>query len=165
MDPREPRGCERWLLKSRNTDAAGRYQRQWAVGRPVLLGLILPSAISLVVLAALTGGIWDVISPRNGAGPGIFLIAFAVFIAWLVFKILRTVWLVTSADSYLVCVATTASWTVPFDDLISVTRDAYGLFIIVTTRQGRLFLWSHIDRQQGLVSLIASANPSVQFGR
>jgi hypothetical protein len=165
MGPREPTSCERWLLRSRNTDVGDQHHRRWAAGCPVLLGLILPSAISLVSLAALTGGIWDVVSLQNGAGPGIFLIVFAAFISWLVFKMLRTVWLVTSADTYLVCVSMTASWTIPFDDLVSVTRDAYGFFIIITTRQRRLFLWSHIDRHEGLVSLIASANPGVQFGK
>ena len=120
MGPTEPRGCERWLLKSRNTDVVGQYQRQWASGRAVLLGLILPFTIAIVALAAVTGGIWRLVSLWNGTGPGAFRFLFAAFLAWLVSKALRTVWLVTSTDSYLFYMATTASWTVPFDDLISV---------------------------------------------
>ena len=88
--------------------------RQWSArGGPLILGKVVPGLIACIGLAALADNfvILEDHDWHEASAPSVFLIAMVIITAWLVWKFLRTVWLIVLADDTFTFLATSARWT------------------------------------------------------
>ena len=148
------------------SDAAVR--QWWARGGAVVMGRVLPMAIGLMSLAAFGGAVAAAVDQSKTAGliPSFILFALGLLAAWLLWKVLRTVWLVTLVGgSTLTCTATTRNWSLDPGDVVAVRGDAYHLFLVIVTPEEKIWLWGQVDDRAGLLSAIRKTNPAVAFDR
>jgi hypothetical protein len=140
--------------------------RQWAAkGGPIVLGRIVPgilacfaiAAVALAVVATEEQG-W----PKSSAS-SVFFIVIAALCGWLVWKFVRTAWLVVLANDSFTCVATMGSWTFAPGEIVAVRGDVYRQFLHLVDADSKVALWGQIDDREGLLAAIRRANPSVEF--
>jgi hypothetical protein len=99
----------------------------------------------------------------DGIEASFFLLVLAVLAGWLVWKLMRTVWLVILANDIFTFLATGARWTFEPGDITKVTGDAYNQFLVVASNQGKVWIWAHLNDCASLLSAIRRANPEVEF--
>jgi hypothetical protein len=140
--------------------------RQWSArGGPLILGKVIPGVIACIGLAALAENF--VILEDHGwhdpSAPSLFLIAMAVLTGWLVWRFLRTVWLIVQADDTFTFLATSARWTLGPGEIVAVRGDAYSQFLQIVSGRTKIWVWGHLADRNALLAAIRQANPSVEF--
>jgi hypothetical protein len=133
---------------------------------PRTLGTFLPGVIGLLAATSLGGALIGLGGERRigGVGPSMYLLFISIVATWLLWKVLRTVWATTvDSDGGLICQATSAKWSLARDDVVAVKGDAYGLFLVLVTRERKIWLWAWLDDRSGLVGAIRRANPAAEF--
>lgn len=132
------------------------------------MGRALPTMIGAVGLLMLAGAVYFALHDgRNvGIAPPVFLGLLGCLAGWLVWKVVGTVSLVSRAlDNTLVCRAARREWLLGPDEILAVKGDAYGLFLVLVTIRGRIWLWAQMDDRSGLLTAIRRSNPHVEVDR
>ena len=127
-----------------------------APGGQTALGRVLPACIGVCALLAVAGAIYaPVRSASMGIFPAVLLSLLAALAGWLVWKIVGTVWLVaTTTDNELLCWAARRYWSLSAGEVLAVKGDAYGLFLVLVTTQGKIWLWAQMADRPGLLAAI-----------
>lgn len=140
--------------------------RQWSArGGPFILGKVVPGVIACIGLAALAENfvILEDHDWHDASAPSVFLIAMAILTGWLVWKFLRTVWLIVLADDTFTFLATGGRWTLGPGEIVAVRGDAYSLFLQIVGDRTRIWVWAHLEDRPALFAAIRRSNPSVEF--
>ncbi|HTW08345.1 MAG TPA: hypothetical protein VME46_12590 [Acidimicrobiales bacterium] len=138
--------------------------RQWrARGGPTVLGRVVPGVIAgfgVVAFAAV-----GVAIRNRGLSEGLEASAFFLLVgllaAWLVWKTLRTVWLIMFVNDAFLCFATAGHWVFEAGEIVRVSGDAYNQFILLASPRSKVWVWAQIEDHPGLLAAIRRANPSV----
>lgn len=133
---------------------------------PLTLGTFLPGVVGLIAAASLGGALIGLGGERRigGVGPSMYLLVISLVATWLLWKVLRTVWMTTvDSDGGLICRARSAQWSLARDDIVVVKGDPYGLFLVLVTHEQKIWLWAWLDDRSGLVGAIRRANPTAEF--
>lgn len=154
-----PRAHERPVL--------GAVAQSWrARGGQTWVGKILPASVGVCALLAVGGAIYAPLRSADKVGlfPSLLLGLLAALAGWLVWKILGTVWLVgRTVDNELLCWATGRQWSLRQGEVIAVKGDAYGLFLVLLTPRGKIWLWAQMDDRPGLLAAIRRSSPQVEI--
>jgi hypothetical protein len=140
--------------------------QSWALrGGRRWLGQVLPGCLGAVAFLALTGAVYSVTegSPAGRVSSFLFLLIVAALAGWLVWKVSRTVWLVsrTTENRLLLC-ASARHWSIGPGEVDAVKGDAYGLFLVIVIVSGKkIWVWAQIDDRAGLLTAIRRSSPSV----
>lgn len=139
--------------------------RQWSArGGPLLLGKLVPALAACVGIAALAGTI-ALIKDYGWSAAMAPAVVFAVFVliaGWLVWKLLRTAWLVVLADDTITCLATSGRWTFGPGEIVAVTGDVYHMFLHIAGSHSKASVWALRERDS-LLAAIERMNPGVEF--
>jgi hypothetical protein len=140
--------------------------RRWSTkGGPIVLGRIVPGLLACIGIASVTGGI--VVTEEQGwpesSATSVFFIVIAVLSSWLVWKFLRTAWLIVLVDDTFTCLATLGSWTFAPGQILAVRGDVYHQFLHFVGTNRKVVVWAQMDDRETLFAAICRANPSVEF--
>jgi hypothetical protein len=147
------------------TEAAAR--QWWARGGAFVLGRVVPGLLAVIGFAGF-GGVFAILIDRGwaqGAGPSLFPFLIALLATWLLWKVMRTVWLITLVEDTFTFWSTGKQWTLEPGEVSAVKGDAYNQFLVILSSQGKIWLWAHLEDRQGLLAAIRKANPTVEFDR
>ncbi len=101
-----------------------------------------------------------------GIAPTVILGSLAGLASWLVWKIVGTVWQIDRAiDNTLLCLSARRRWLLFPDQIFAVRGDAYGLFLVLVTAQGKIWLWARMGDRAGLLAAIRRSSPRVDLDR
>jgi hypothetical protein len=178
---RREAGCRPWVrrklggrlvvpgvpLRAGETRVLGTVVQSWqARGGQAWVGRILPACVAVCALLALGGAIYAPLRSANQVGfvPSLLLGLLAILAGWLVWKIMGTVWLVgRTVDNELQCWATGRKWSLGRGEVLAVEGDAYGLFLVLVTGRGKIWLWAQMDDRPELLAAIRRSSPQVDI--
>ena len=140
--------------------------RQWsAKGGSVILGRVVPGIVGCIGTAALAGAVALVRQGQWREAPVSigFFVAIAAIAAWLLWKFLRTVWLIVLADETFTCIATGGRWTFGPGEILAVRGDVYHQFLHVVGTDIKVVVWAQFEGRDALFASIRRLNPAVEF--
>jgi hypothetical protein len=151
------------------SDATELVTQSWSIrGGQACLGRLLPAAVVLIGLITLAGAIEFPLrqNDQEGLAPSLILGAFALAMAYLYHCLINTVWSIskTSTDRFL-CRSTRKSRSILGRDIVAVTGDAYGLFLVLFISQGKIRMWASLRGRDQLLTAIRECNPSFEVDR
>jgi hypothetical protein len=114
------------------------------------------------------GGVFAMLLDRGwtqGVGPSLFPFLIALLATWLLWKVMRTVWLITLVEDTFTFWSTGKQWTLEPGEVSAVKGDAYNQFLVILSPQGKIWLWGQVEDRPGLLAAIRKANPTVEFDR
>jgi hypothetical protein len=174
LRPRIRRNLEGRLVVPRarpphESPVLGTVAQSWqARGGQTWVGRILPAAVGIGALCFMAGAIYAPLRGPDNVGyfPSLLLGLLAAMAGWLVWKIMGTVWLVgRTVDNELRCWAPGRQWSLDQGDVVAIKGDAYGLFLVLLTARGKIWLWAQMDDRPGLLAAIRRSSPQVEIDR
>jgi uncharacterized membrane protein YeaQ/YmgE (transglycosylase-associated protein family) len=140
-----------------------------ARGGRTWLGQIVPGCLGAIALLALAGAVYSVTQGGRAGrmAPFLFLLIVASLAGWLVWKVARTVWMVSrTTENDLVCWASGRQWSLGPGEVRAVKGDAYGLFLVfITASEKKIWLWAQMEDRAGLLAAGRRSSPSVEIDR
>jgi hypothetical protein len=127
------------------------------------LGRIVPGVLACFAVAAvvLAGVAAEEQGWPKASATSVFFVALGALCGWLVWKLVRTAWLVVLANDTFTCVATMGSWTFAPGEIVAVRGDVYHQFLHVIDANTKVALWGQFDDREGLLAAIRRANPAL----
>lgn len=155
--------------RARAAPVPGDVAQSWQVrGGQTWLGKILPACVGACALLALAGAVYAPVQSVDEVGifPSLLLGLLAALAGWLAWRITGTVWLVgRTTENELRCWATGRQWSLRQGEVLVVKGDAYGLFLVLVTARGKIWLWAQMDDRAGILAAIRRSSPEVEIDR
>jgi len=131
----------------------------------LILGRIVPALLACLAFGALTACVVAVAEQgwQESSASSVFFVVIAALSAWLLWKVLRTAWLVILADETFTCVASGGRWSFGPGEIIAVRGDVYHQFLHLVSVDTKVIVWAQLDDRDGFFSAIRRANPAVEF--
>ena len=129
------------------------------------MGKIVPTIIAVIGLAFATASVAILVEHgwRESSASAAFFLIIAVLTAWVVWKFVRTAWLVILTDDTFTCLATGGRWTFGPGEIVAIRGDVYHQFVQIVGTGAKISIWAQIDDRQTLFAAIRRANPMVEF--
>jgi hypothetical protein len=140
--------------------------RQWSArGGPIVLGRVVPGIVACIGLLAVVGAVATLerYGWRDASGPVVLFVAVGLGATWLLWRFLRTAWLVVLADDTFTCLATSGRWTFGPGEIVAVRGDVYQQVLQFVGLHAKVSVWAQIVDREALFSAIRRANPHVEF--
>jgi hypothetical protein len=139
---------------------------QWsAKGGQTVLGKVVPAVVALIGLASIAEGTTATEEQgwRASSSSLIFFVLLATLSAWLVWKFVRTSWLVVMANDSFTCLATRGCWEFGPGEILAVRGDVYHQFLHLVGSDRKVAIWGQLENRDSFLSAIRRANPLAEF--
>lgn len=145
--------------------SSAQLAQSWQVrGGRTVLGTALPIFAGTCAALALAAAVWmPARLAGSGFAPSLLLCLLAAVSGWVAWRLLGTAWQVgRTTENAIECRATGRRWLLRPGEVLGVTGDAYGLFLVLATTNGKIWIWAQIDDRPGVLGAIRRSSPGVE---